>query len=83
MKLNAKKLRKAKPLPTQLIKIKRNPIYLILDNINDTYNIGSLFRLADAIAAKKSISAGKVNIPPLPEFIKPLSAPKIGCRGKK
>lgn len=64
MKLNAKKLRKAKPLPTQLTKIKRNPIYLILDNINDTYNIGSLFRLADAIAAEKVYICGESEYPP-------------------
>lgn len=64
MKLNAKKLRKIKPSPTQLTKIKRNPIYLILDNINDTYNIGSLFRLADAIAAKKVYICGESEYPP-------------------
>lgn len=34
-------------------KIKKHEIYIILDNVLDTYNIGSIFRLADAVAAKK------------------------------
>ena len=52
-KLNAQQLRKSKPSEKELNKINRNPIYLVLDRIIDTYNVGSLFRLADAIAATK------------------------------
>ncbi len=45
-------------------KVKRNEIYIILDNVLDTYNIGSIFRLADAVAAKKIYICGESEIPP-------------------
>lgn len=64
VKLDAHKLRRTKPKGNQLSEIKRNPIYLILDNVIDTYNIGSLFRLADAIAAEKLYICGDTEYPP-------------------
>jgi tRNA G18 (ribose-2'-O)-methylase SpoU len=64
IKLNAKVLRKTKPTPKDLSKIKRNPIYLVLDGIWDTYNIGSIFRLADAVAAEKVFLCGDMEYPP-------------------
>lgn len=63
-KLNAKQLRKTKPSQTDLKGIKRNQIYFILDEIYDTYNIGSIFRLADASAAKKVYLCGDMEYPP-------------------
>lgn len=63
-KLGAKDLRKTKPTPETFKTIKRNPIYLVLDNVIDTYNIGSLFRLADAIAAEKMYICGQTEYPP-------------------
>jgi len=45
-------------------KIKRNPIYIILDNVMDTYNTGAIFRLADAVAAEKVILCGETEVPP-------------------
>jgi 23S rRNA (guanosine2251-2'-O)-methyltransferase len=45
-------------------KIKRNPIYIILDNVLDTYNIGAIFRLADAVAAERVIICGESETPP-------------------
>jgi len=64
MKLNSKQLRKSEPTEEEIKNIKRNPIYLVLDRINDTYNIGSLFRLADAIAAEKVYLCGEMEYPP-------------------
>src|SRR5574341_953454 len=64
VKLGAKDLRKTKPKENELAEIKRNPIYLVLDNVIDTYNIGSLFRLADAIAAEKLYLCGDTEYPP-------------------
>lgn len=64
MKLNAKQLRVTRPTEEELAKIKRKPIYLVLDNVLDTYNVGSLFRLADAIAAKEVILCGGTERPP-------------------
>ncbi|MFC1624935.1 TrmH family RNA methyltransferase [Patescibacteria group bacterium] len=64
VKLNAQQLRHSNPSKEELEKIKRNPIYLILDRIIDTYNVGSLFRLADAIACKKVYLCGDMEYPP-------------------
>lgn len=64
IKLNAEQLRKSKPNLNDLEKIKRNPIYIIIDNVLDTYNIGSIFRLADAVSASKIYLCGKSETPP-------------------
>lgn len=63
-KLGAKALRKTIPTPKTYKTIKRNPIFLVLDGVIDTYNIGSLFRLADAIAAEKLYICGNTEYPP-------------------
>jgi len=66
MKLNAKELRDVKEVDIveKLKTIKRRPMYFILENIYDTYNIGGLFRLADALAIKKMYICGESEIPP-------------------
>ncbi len=64
IRCGARELRKKKPTEEELAKIKRRPIYLILDNVLDTYNIGGLFRLADAVAAEKVILCGESESPP-------------------
>ena len=64
MKLGAKELRTTKPTPSEFLKIKKNPIYIILDNVMDTYNIGAIFRLSDAAAAEKVILCGASETPP-------------------
>lgn len=64
MKLNAKQLRVTKPSEEELAKMVRKPIYIVLDNVLDTYNIGSIFRLADAVAAKEIILCGGSETPP-------------------
>jgi len=63
-KLNAKQLRESKPSKKELANIQRKPIYLVLDRIIDTYNTGSLFRLADAIGVEKMCLCGKMEYPP-------------------
>lgn len=63
-KLNAKVLRKKSPDIKTLKKIKRTPIYFVLDEVLDTYNIGSLFRLADAVASEKVFLCGQMEYPP-------------------
>ena len=63
-KLNAKQLRVSQPTEKDLKKIQRTPIYFVLDRIIDTYNIGSLFRLADAVAAEKMYLCGEMEYPP-------------------
>ena len=63
IKLNAKQLRKGKGARVKG-KVKKQEIYIVLDNVLDTYNIGSIFRLADAVAAKKIYICGASEIPP-------------------
>lgn len=65
MKLNARELRKTTSPDTEGVKkIKRNPIIIICDNVLDTYNVGALFRLADAVAAQKVYLCGGTETPP-------------------
>jgi 23S rRNA (guanosine2251-2'-O)-methyltransferase len=66
MKLNAKELRDVdeKEIADKLKSIKRRPLCFILENIYDTYNIGGLFRLADALAIEKMYICGESEIPP-------------------
>lgn len=65
-RLNSHQIRKSREVVAKKAQtnIKRNPIVLVLDNVLDTYNIGSFFRLADAIAAEKIYLCGPVVTPP-------------------
>jgi 23S rRNA (guanosine2251-2'-O)-methyltransferase len=64
MKMNARELRNTPPTPEEFRKLKKNPIYIVLDNVLDTYNIGAIFRLAEAVAAEKVIICGESETPP-------------------
>lgn len=62
--MNASQLR-TQPVDGEIAQsIKKNPITIILDNVLDTYNIGSIFRLADAVAAEKVYLCGATETPP-------------------
>ncbi len=63
MKLNAKQLRRVTGNRLQGT-VKKQEIYIVLDNVLDTYNIGSIFRLADAVAVKKIYLCGGTETPP-------------------
>lgn len=65
-KLGAEELRVKTPTEEELIKVKqsRQEIYIVLDNVLDTYNIGSIFRLADAVGAKKILLCRGSETPP-------------------
>jgi 23S rRNA (guanosine2251-2'-O)-methyltransferase len=64
IKMNAAELRTTEVDPEIAKSIKKNPVTIILDNVLDTYNVGSIFRLADAIAAEKVILCGQTLTPP-------------------
>jgi tRNA G18 (ribose-2'-O)-methylase SpoU len=70
VKLVAKQLRTTKPSKDDLGKIKRRDIYFILDNVLDTYNVGGIFRLADAIGVNKVFLCGETETPPNPRIKK-------------
>ncbi len=65
-KLGAEELRVRIPTNEELEKVKesRQEIYIVLDNVLDTYNIGSIFRLADAVGAKKILLCEGSETPP-------------------
>ncbi len=74
MKLNSKQLRsldenKAKSAVNQH-QNKRQPIYFIVENVYDTYNVGGLFRLADALNVAKIYLCGETEIPPNHKIVK-------------
>lgn len=64
MKLAAKALRNSQPTSEEFKILEKNPIYIILDNVLDTYNIGAIFRLAEAVAAERVIICGESETPP-------------------
>jgi 23S rRNA (guanosine2251-2'-O)-methyltransferase len=64
IKLNAKELRTSEPDLAEYAKIPKHDITIIVDNVLDTYNVGSIFRLADAIAVKKVYLCGQTLTPP-------------------
>jgi len=66
MKLNADKLRHLETNRAEKIgqKVSRKPIYLVLEDIYDTYNVGAIFRLADALAVSQIYLCGRTEMPP-------------------
>ncbi|MFA5184406.1 MAG: TrmH family RNA methyltransferase [Patescibacteria group bacterium] len=66
IRLDSKKLRTIDPAQALELsrKLKRTDIYLVLEDVLDTYNIGGFFRLADAIGAKKLYLCGATSTPP-------------------
>jgi 23S rRNA (guanosine2251-2'-O)-methyltransferase len=64
IKLNAKELRTQEPDLEEYSKIPKHDITIIVDTVLDTYNVGSIFRLADALAVKKVYLCGQTLTPP-------------------
>lgn len=61
----------AKRLSSEEVKnIKKFPIYTALDNIRSLYNVGSIFRTADAVRLKKLYLTGITGPPPRKEIDK-------------
>jgi 23S rRNA (guanosine2251-2'-O)-methyltransferase len=64
VKYTARELRTGEVDPQVVRSVKKNPITIILDDVLDTYNVGSIFRLADAIAAENVVLCGQTLTPP-------------------
>jgi tRNA G18 (ribose-2'-O)-methylase SpoU len=62
--------RKRGPTPAEISQITRNALILIADNVMDTFNIGALFRLAEAVAAEKIYLCDQTPTPPNPRIHK-------------
>jgi 23S rRNA (guanosine2251-2'-O)-methyltransferase len=50
--------------------IKRNPVYVMCDNIRSIFNVGSIFRTSDAALIQKLYLTGYTPYPPRPEIEK-------------
>lgn len=66
MKLNARELRDVpeEGIEEQISHIQRIPLYFILENVYDTYNVGGIFRLADALGVSHMYLCGEMETPP-------------------
>jgi tRNA G18 (ribose-2'-O)-methylase SpoU len=69
-RLNARQLRTSEPDDKIIRNLKKNPIYIVCDSVLDTYNVGAIFRLADAMAVKKVYLCGYTETPPNPKIKK-------------
>ncbi len=75
IKLAAKELRVSTPTPEDILKIKRREIYIICEDVMDTYNVGAIFRLADAVGASCVYLCGGSETPPNSQIAKA----SVGC----
>src|SRR4029079_13244077 len=64
IKLGAKQLRITQTSAEEKAQLKKNPVYIIVDNVLDTYNIGAIFRLADAVAVERVYLCAGSETPP-------------------
>ena len=51
-------------------KSKKNPLVVVLDNVRSMYNVGSVFRTADAFRIEAIYLCGITSCPPHPEIHK-------------
>ncbi len=54
----------------QYASVPKHPLYLLLHNIRSMWNVGSMFRTADAVAVEKMILCGYTATPPRKEIDK-------------
>lgn len=62
LQLSKEDLRKTKPTRGEYLNKPKTPLVLVLDNVTNSYNIGSFIRLADAFAIEKIIVCGELTI---------------------
>jgi len=62
IQLSKEDLRKSKPTRNDYLNQPKLPLILVLDNVTNSYNIGSFIRLADAFAIEKIIVCGELTI---------------------
>ena len=78
IKLGAKELRNSQPDEEKIARIKRNPVYIVLDNVLDTYNIGAIFRLADAVSVGMVYLCGGTAMPDDPKVGHKIDKASVG-----
>ena len=69
-KLSDLELKQARPALDDVRNTPRRPIYALLENIRSLYNVGSMFRTADALHLGKLYLCGYTGFPPRKEITK-------------
>jgi tRNA G18 (ribose-2'-O)-methylase SpoU len=69
-KLTYEEITSQRITPEGIKQVQRYPIYAILDNIRSLYNVGSIFRTADAVRLEKLYLTGITGQPPRQEIDK-------------
>ena len=62
IQLSKEEIRKNKPTRDEYLNKPKTPLVLVLDNVTNSYNIGSFIRLADAFSIEKIIICGELTI---------------------
>lgn len=62
IQLSKEDLRKNKPTRNEYLNQPKLPLTLVLDNVTNSYNVGSFIRLADAFSIEKIIVCGALTI---------------------
>ena len=69
-KLSHEQISGRKPEVNEVKAKKRNPIYVLLDNVRSLHNVGAIFRSADAVLVEKIYLCGITGCPPRKEISK-------------
>lgn len=62
--LTKAEIRSGKVSREEFSKLKRNPIYLVLDSLKSAHNVGTILRLSDAVLVQKVYICGDGALPP-------------------
>ncbi|HMQ68615.1 MAG TPA: RNA methyltransferase [Ignavibacteria bacterium] len=69
-KLTHSEIEQERKNPDDLLNYKRNPVYIICDNIRSIFNVGAIFRTSDAALIAKLYLTGYTPYPPRKEIQK-------------
>lgn len=69
-KISHEEIQKTKPSVEEVKEKKRNPVYVLLDNVRSLFNVGAIFRTSDAVLVNKVYLCGITGHPPRKEISK-------------
>lgn len=69
-KLSHSEILKLKPTPEEVKSKRRNPIYVLLNDVRSLHNVGAIFRSCDGVLAEKLFLCGITGAPPRKEIAK-------------
>jgi len=79
--LTKDEIRVGKVSREEFLKVTRNPIYLVLDNLKSSHNVGTILRLSDALLVKKAFICGDGALHPARKYERAPLALKDGWIG--